>query len=225
MRKPFWEGKMPVDRPPTFFQHITDILRTRGPADASVRITFVGLIIIYLAYTYKSKFDDLFGFLILCGVSIYVFGVAARLMFIDIKPPDVIPEKDREFLVEIIKQNGRDGIDTYVKLSSLYGFTGNITKLGLSGLPLLTVALTIFFTSLAALLWSLGKPEGANSIVGAILDLAKLTLGAFIGSFVQRNVSAVAAATNATDQARRDLAHLVALAPNPPDRPKPQGQP
>jgi hypothetical protein len=64
-----------------------------------------------------------------------------------------------------------------VRLSSLSGATGTATKLGLTGLPLATVGLTIFFSAI--------------SIFGAqgFLDLAKLTLGAFIGSFVQRAVS------------------------------------
>src|SRR4051794_27472114 len=50
------------------------------------------------------------------------------------------------------------------------------TKLGLTGLPLATISLTIIFSLLAT----------ANP--GTFLDLAKLTLGAFIGSYVQRNV-------------------------------------
>jgi hypothetical protein len=55
-------------------------------------------------------------------------------------------------------------------------FTGSFTQLGLTGLPLATIGLTLFFSFLA-----LVHPDG-------FLDLTKLTLGAFIGSFVQRQV-------------------------------------
>lgn len=70
------------------------------------------------------------------------------------------------------------------RLSSLGGATGTATKLGLTGLPLATVGLTIFF-SVVALFDSRAD--------GGFMDLAKLTLGAFIGSFVQRAVSTQAA--------------------------------
>jgi hypothetical protein len=160
-----------------------------------------GFLILYLAVLFGR--DDPFIFLVLVGIALYLFAISAKMYFANFRAPDVIPERDREFLVDIIKANGKDGIDTYIKLSSLYGFTGNITKLGLSGLPLLTVALTVFFTSLAVLLVSLGLAAGNENIVNGIMDLAKLTLGAFIGSFVQRSVSAAAAAANtAIEQAK-----------------------
>src|SRR4051794_13122114 len=80
------------------------------------------------------------------------------------------------FLVDIIKSSGKDGIDIYVKPSSLYWFTGNITKLWLSGLPLLTVVLTLFFTCLAAVMISLKLNTNGQNIVNPLMDLAKLTL-------------------------------------------------
>jgi hypothetical protein len=53
------------------------------------------------------------------------------------------------------------------------GATGTFTKIGLTGLPLATILLTIFL--------------GVAGLVNAqFFDLAKLTLGAFLGSFVQR---------------------------------------
>ena len=70
-------------------------------------------------------------------------------------------------------------IDQYVRLRSLAGWAGTFTKLGITGLPLVTVVLTLIF-SFASIL----PVQNANGF----LDLAKLTLGAFIGSFVQRNV-------------------------------------
>ena len=74
-----------------------------------------------------------------------------------------------------------ESIDQYVRLCSLSGFTGTFTKLGLTGLPLTTVALTLIFAALALLPTD---PESQKSF----FDLTKLTLGAFIGSFVQRQV-------------------------------------
>jgi hypothetical protein len=89
----------------------------------------------------------------------------------------VITPEDRSLLEDLIRDGNEKGIDQYVRLSSLTGTTGTATKLGLSGLPLATVGLTLFF-SIVAIFY----PEG-------FMNLAKLTLGAFIGSFVQRNVS------------------------------------
>ena len=92
-------------------------------------------------------------------------------------PNVVLPPQDRKLLEDLIRDGNEKGIDQYVRLSSLSGTTGAATKLGLTGLPLATAGLTIFFSALAIL--------GINGF----LDLTKLTLGAFIGSFVQRNLS------------------------------------
>jgi hypothetical protein len=92
-------------------------------------------------------------------------------------PKIVIPNSDRVLLEELIRAGNDKGIDQYVRLSSLSGVTGTYTKLGLTGLPLATIGLTLFFSIV-----SLFHPD-------RFLDLAKLTLGAFIGSFVQRNVA------------------------------------
>lgn len=87
----------------------------------------------------------------------------------------VIPREDQAMLAPLIAEGKADSIDLYVRLSSLTGFTGGFTKLGLTGLPLATIGLTIFFALIGL----------ANN---SYLDLAKLTLGAFIGSFVQGEV-------------------------------------
>jgi hypothetical protein len=65
---------------------------------------------------------------------------------------------------------------SYIRLSSLSGLVGTFTKIGLSGLPLATIGLTFIFTLLSVF--------GAN-----FFDLARLTLGAFIGSYVQRTAT------------------------------------
>jgi hypothetical protein len=118
--------------------------------------------------------------------------MAARTMLSSATPRVVIPEADRELLDTLIREANDKAIDQYVRLSSLSGATGTATKLGLTGLPLATVGLTIFFAVMAAF-----KFEG-------FLDLAKLTLGAFIGSFVQRSVTGERAAAAAAVAAVKD---------------------
>jgi putative Mn2+ efflux pump MntP len=86
----------------------------------------------------------------------------------------VIPPEDRQLLGNLVTQEKEKGIDLYVRLSSLIGVTGIFTRLGLVGLPLATIGLTLIFTAL-----SLGGKTD-------YMDLTKLTLGAFIGSYVQR---------------------------------------
>ena len=89
---------------------------------------------------------------------------------------DVIPWNDRRLLSSMLTDGNSTGIDQYVRLSSLSGTTGFFTKIGLSGLPLATIGLTLIFAVL-----SLGGSEN-------FAELAKLTLGAFLGSYVQRQV-------------------------------------
>jgi hypothetical protein len=88
----------------------------------------------------------------------------------------VIPPQDYVLLAPLIADGKTESIDQYVRLSSLATFTGSFTQLGLTGLPLATIGLTLFFSVI-----SIFHSDG-------FLDLTKLTLGAFIGSFVQRQV-------------------------------------
>lgn len=88
-----------------------------------------------------------------------------------------IPAEDRELLEPLIKSADKDAIAQYVILSSLSGFTGTFQKIGFYGLPLATVTLTLIFSALSFI-----EPQ--------FLELAKLTLGAFIGSFVQKGTDA-----------------------------------
>jgi hypothetical protein len=87
-----------------------------------------------------------------------------------------IPEKDYTLVSSMLEKNNEQGINDYIRLNSLSGFTGFFTKIGLTGLPLATISLTIIFTLL-----SIGNDK--------FFDLAKLTLGAFIGSYVQKSSS------------------------------------
>lgn len=89
----------------------------------------------------------------------------------------VIPPEDRELLEPLIANANENAIKQYVILSSLSGLTGTFQKIGFSGLPLATVTLTLIFSAL-------------SFVEAEFLELAKLTLGAFIGSFVQKGQDA-----------------------------------
>ena len=93
----------------------------------------------------------------------------------------VIRPEDRAFLVPLISSANKEAIGEYIRLASLSGFSGNFTKLGFTGLPLVTVALTLILLAMAIVISDEEMRKG-------VFDLAKLMLGAFIGSFVQRNI-------------------------------------
>ena len=107
---------------------------------------------------------------------------------------DIIPQKDYDLIAPLVKEAKSESINEYIRLSSLTGSVGLFTKLGLNGLPLATITLTLIFSAMA-----LFDPA-------TFLDMAKLTLGAFIGSYVQRNVEIrradVALSPSSTAQAR-----------------------
>jgi hypothetical protein len=73
-------------------------------------------------------------------------------------------------------------VDQYIRVASLAGGIGLFQKIGLTGLPLTTLSLVVFF-ALGVLF-----TENQSDKNKAFLDFTKLTLGAFIGSFVQRQV-------------------------------------
>jgi hypothetical protein len=157
----------------------------------------IGILVIYAAmfgaYYFwitlsERKFDNS-GDLILAGVGATLLATAlyigARLVISATSTKrDVIPREDRDLLEPLIKDSNEKAIEQYVRLSSLAGATGTATRLGLTGLPLITVALTLIFSAL-----ELYKPGSG------FMDLTKLTLGAFIGSFVQRSATTQAVAT------------------------------
>ena len=94
----------------------------------------------------------------------------------------VVPPRDLPIIEEAIKQGKPEPVDQYIRLASLTGGVGLFQKIGLTGLPLTTLALVAFFAS--GVMWFDDKSETFK----AFLDFTKLTLGAFIGSFVQRQV-------------------------------------
>jgi len=57
----------------------------------------------------------------------------------------VIHPDDYKLLRDMLLNGNQAGIIYWVKLSSLTGMTGAFTKVGLSGLPLATIVLTIIF--------------------------------------------------------------------------------
>ena len=100
----------------------------------------------------------------------------------------------------------KEPINQYIRVRSLSGFTGGFTKVGLTGLPLTTVGLTVLFTILALAFYSEDK------IFSSVFDLAKLTLGAFIGSYI------CSVRSNAPDRTRVPAARLPPDLRSRPDR-------
>lgn len=108
----------------------------------------------------------------------------------------IIPDNDRKLLEPLIRTGNKDAINQYVIISSLAGITGTFQKIGFSGLPLVTVILTIIFCFMYIIFKN-----------NEFLDFAKLTLGAFIGSFVQRTQD-VSKIINSSNSLRSSLGIL-----------------
>jgi hypothetical protein len=118
-------------------------------------------------------------------MTLFVVGIVAAMLgkglltTVRLAETRSIPSEDLPLVQQAVIDGKSEPIDQYVRLRSLSGMSGTFTKLGISGLPLTTVTLTLIFSFI-----SLFPTTNAQSF----LDLAKLTLGAFIGSFVQRQV-------------------------------------
>lgn len=151
----------------------------------------VDLAVVYILYRllegHKSDYSSS-EILIYIGLLVVILSIAISVIRLAISrfrnPPITIPRDDRKLLEKLIESGDTKAVELYVRLASLGGPTGTATKLGLTGLPLATIGLTMFF-SLVAL------------FVPSFLDLVKLTLGAFIGSFVQRSGEALERAVSA----------------------------
>lgn len=128
-------------------------------------------------------FTNSFPHLLLIFLSLISAYIGRGLLHADrISNYSSIPEGDLRVLNDAIKDGKSEPIDQYIRLRALSGFTGGFTKIGLTGLPLVTIGVTIIFTILS--LWFYQQEK----VYTNLFDLAKLTLGAFIGSFVQRQV-------------------------------------
>jgi hypothetical protein len=114
----------------------------------------------------------------------YVTASMGRRLLSSIRYTDTrtIPVEDLPLIREAVVKGIPEPIDQYLRLRSLSGIAGNFTKLQVTGLPLTTVFLTLVFAGVALI------PLTDEKLPGQFLDLAKLTLGAFIGSFVQGRV-------------------------------------
>ncbi|MEP3114467.1 hypothetical protein [Nisaea sp.] len=117
-------------------------------------------------------------FNIIAAIFAYVFG-KSLLKSAGATSAPVIPDRDRQLLEPLVTKPNAEAIDQYIRLASLGGFTGTFQKLGFSGLPLATITLTVIFALLASF----------ENETEHFIDLTKLTLGAFIGSFVQREAA------------------------------------
>jgi len=157
---------------------------------AGVGFVYISAIIFFLVAQKITRFDlfdqkpstdikTYYPELILCAIAVFTALLGVNLLraagVTSSVPGPVINPNEWSTLSDEIKEGREESITQYVRLRSLSGFTGVFTKLGLQGLPLATIGLTLFFS----LLYLQDKEY---------LELAKLTLGAFIGSFVQKQV-------------------------------------
>jgi len=122
---------------------------------------------------------------ILSGIGVFTALLGVKLVRAGgLSPSDPLPvvnPVEWRILAAAITDNKDDPIGQYIRLSSLTGATGLFTKLGLSGLPLATIGLTMFFAIISMI-----APRDLH-----FYELTQLTLGAFIGSFVQKQVGAL----------------------------------
>jgi hypothetical protein len=118
--------------------------------------------------------------IVIIGVICAMFGVRLFSKAGSLTSQVIRPE-DRDLLTPLIRSGNKEAIGEYIRLASLSGFSGTFTKLGFTGLPLVTVALTLILLAMALVIQDIEMRKG-------VFDLAKLMLGAFIGSFVQRNI-------------------------------------
>lgn len=180
--------------PPQRYRHADRILTYSGYAFVLVSVFCFGII----AYVklHQSLGDQLLSRSLTwldlaeqetCAISLLFIAVVAAmlgrgmLVSAQMASAATIPFEDLHLVQQAVIDGKAEPIDQYVRLRALTGISGNFTKLGVTGLPLTTVFLTLVF-SVISLLPSTGTSSPA------FLDLAKLTLGAFIGSFVQGRV-------------------------------------
>ncbi len=122
------------------------------------------------------KFIAIAGIGMVCALfSVRLFSKAGSLT------SQVIRKEEAAHLWPLIERADRDAVNEYIRLASLSGFSGTFTKLGFTGLPLATVTLTLLLLAIALV-------TSDAEMQKSVFDMAKLTLGAFLGSFVQRNI-------------------------------------
>lgn len=132
-------------------------------------------------------------------------------------PKVVLPEEGEKYLGPALERSP-DPIGDWTRLAGLAGGTGVFRKLEFSGMPLATILMTVLFCLLG-----IGTPlmskiaEGPfEDLSKGFLELAKLTLGAFIGSFVTKSTTRETEATRAgAVAAAREVASRTG-SPSPP---------
>jgi hypothetical protein len=123
---------------------------------------------------------------IIIGTLSFVFG------YVLLRKPRT-PES-HSILLQHSLRNSTDPIRDFQAITETSGVPGFFRSLGITGLPLATVTITVLFCLLAIMSYGINA-LGDKEIVPAefpklVLELSKLTLGAFIGSFVSRSQSA-----------------------------------
>jgi hypothetical protein len=87
-------------------------------------------------------------------------------------------------------EKSADPIGDWTKPAGLVGGTGVFRKLEMSGMPLATILMTILFCILSIVvepfLKAMDITPSTAELAKGFMDMAKLTLGAFIGSFVTK---------------------------------------
>ena len=153
---------------------VSDLFLERKPTDALDAIQYAALLIVIER------------FLPLLIIAFFALSFSrASISFVkagEYNKIGVVPPRDLPIIEEAIKKGQVEPIDQYIRLSSLTGGIGVFQKIGLTGLPLTTLALVVFF-ALGVII-----SDDKSDTFKAFLDFTKLTLGAFIGSFVQRQV-------------------------------------
>jgi len=116
------------------------------------------------------------------GILSFIFG------YIMLRKPKV-PESHIALLKHSLEKS-EDPIADYQVISESSGAPGFFNNLGITGLPLATVTITILFCLLAIMSYGINAIGNAPIIPEdfpkLVLELSKLTLGAFIGSFVAK---------------------------------------
>lgn len=182
-------------------KHLTTIERWMA-ASALIFMLASALLLGYGIYTIifngaaRPKLPEYANFWLILGqnidlASVFVFSVVAAWIGLALfskagqSSNFVIRPEDQEHIWPLIAEPKPESIDQYIRLASLSGISGTFTKIGFTGLPLATVTLTLVFVVLA--LFNLDK-DGEGTVATTLFDMSKLTLGAFIGSFVQKQV-------------------------------------
>lgn len=126
---------------------------------------------------------------IVIGILSFIFGYT---LLRSPRTTGTIPEQDQTLVFEHLSKRPTF-IEEYRSLRQLVGVPGFFRNLDLWGLPLATIAVTLLFCLLAIACYGVNALSAAEQkpipveFPQTILELSKLTLGAFIGSFVSKN--------------------------------------